>query len=161
MSFALGKPCSSKSLARCRDLSFKQQSRSLLRTRFLVRLPRQVFLEIITVQGTGGEREPWGWLGGGPGRKEAQLQRDGKGLNSRAELTQLEAPPGLCSAPAGSPHASPAQRSSQAQDVHKAAGTPVTASSCSRDANLPQQGHGHVLSRRTPAVAWPLGRAPW
>lgn len=50
---ALGRRNGSNTLAPCHDLSFRQQCWSLLQTRFLVGLPRQVFLEIIILYESG------------------------------------------------------------------------------------------------------------
>lgn len=50
---ALGRRNGSSPLAPCRDLSFSQQCWSLPQTRFLARLPRQVFLERIILDERG------------------------------------------------------------------------------------------------------------
>jgi len=66
---ALGRRNGSSTLAPCHDLSFSQQCRSLPRTRFLVGLPRQVFLEIIILDERGERGERRGRLGGEQGRR--------------------------------------------------------------------------------------------
>ena len=72
---ALGRRNGSSTLAPCHDLSFSQQCWSLPQTRFLVRLPRQVFLEIIILDERGEEGSgEVGWEESKEG-EEAQLQR--------------------------------------------------------------------------------------
>lgn len=65
---ALGRRNGSSPLAPSRDLSFSQQCWSLPQTRFLARLPRQVFLERIILDERG-EGERRGRLGGEWGRR--------------------------------------------------------------------------------------------